>query len=75
MFSIRARLFDVSISVNFSKPGKKNYSQGPRIICLKITDIFICETRDLLFDDLALNINHFNHGQSSYRLGIYLFPL
>jgi hypothetical protein len=75
MFSIRACFFDGSISVNFSKPGKKNYSQDPRIICLKITDIFIFETRDLHFDDLALNINHFNGGESSHKLGIYLLHL
>lgn len=75
MFTTRACFFEVSISVQFSKPGKKNYSQGPRIKCLKITDIFIFETRDLLFDDLALNSNHFNRGESSYRLGIYLLPL
>ena len=75
MFSIRTCFFDGSISVNFSKHGKKKkYSQDPRIICLNITDIFSFETRDLLFDDLALNINHFNRGKSSYRLHIYLFP-
>jgi hypothetical protein len=75
MFPIRACFFDGSTSVNFSKPGKKKYSHDPRVICLKITDIFIFENRDLLFDDLPLNINHFNRGESSYRLGIYLFPL